>query len=453
MKIVILGCGKVGNTLIGALAGEGHDIVAIDKNPEVVEEIFNLHDVIGLCGNGIDSDTMLEAGVSEARLFVAVTDSDELNMLACYLARKLGARHTVTRIRNPEYNDDSLVFFKQNMNISVTLNPEMLVAHEIYNILKFPSAVKVETFSGRNLEIVEIIIKEESPFVGIKLSELRKKYSEKFLICYVVRGDEAYIPSGDFELKTGDKIGITASHNEILKLLKNIGTFQKNPRSVIIMGAGRSTFYLAQKLINIGVNVKIIERDAQRCVELSNALPSAVLIHGDGMQYEILKEEGIASSDAFIALTGTDEENILCCLFAKEQKVPVVVAKINRSDLAVTAEGLGIECIVSPQKTVTNVVSRYVRALKNSIGSKMETLYKLMDGKSEVSEFKVREDFAYAGVSLTTLNLKPNILVAGIVRGKKPIIPTGADVILPGDRVVVIAAGQQLDDLGDIIKH
>ena len=453
MKIIIFGCGKAGHTIISSLAGEGHDIVAVDKKTREVEEISNLYDVIGLCGNGLDSDTMIEAGVPDAELFVAVTDSDELNMLGCILARKMGAKHTVARIRNPEYNDDSLIFIKQNLDISLALNPDMFIAHEVYNILRFPSAVKVETFSGRNLEIVELILKDDSPFSGMKLSELRKKHPEKFLVCYVMRGEEVYIPDGDFELCIGDRIGLTAAHNEILKLLKNLGMPQKHPGSVIIIGAGRASYYLAKKLINIGVTVKIIEKDADRCVELSTSIPEAVVINGDGMQYDVLEEEGINSTDAFITLTGTDEENILGSLFAIERKVPTVIAKVNRPELAATAEKLGLDCIVSPQKTVSDIISRYVRALKNSMGSNMETLYKLMDGKSEVSEFKVRSDFAYTDIPLSELNLKENILVAGIVRGKRPIIPTGNDVILPEDRVIVIAAGQSIDDLTDIIIH
>ena len=453
MKIIILGCGKAGHTVIASLAGEGHDIVALDKSPAEVEDVTTTFDVMGLCGNGVDSNIMKEAGVSEAELFVAVTDSDEMNMLSCYLARKMGAKHTVARIRNPEYNDDSLVFLKHNLNISLALNPDMFVAHEISNVLRFPSAVKVETFSGRKLEIVEIIMKDESPFVGMRLSELRKKHDEKFLICYVMRDEEVYIPKGNFELKIGDRVGFTASHNEILKLLRNMGMPQKDPESVMIIGAGRSAYYLAKRLISIGVTVKIVERDYERCVELSKLIPDAVVINGDGMQYDVLREEGINSTDAFVTLTGTDEENILSSLFAHEQGVPTVITKVNRPELAATAEKLGLECIVSPQNTVSDIISRYVRALKNSVGCNMETLYKLMDGKSEVSEFKVREDFVYVNVPISRLDLKTNILVAGIVRGKKPIVPTGDDVIMPEDRVIVISAGQRINDLMDIINY
>lgn len=451
MKIIIFGCGKVGATIISSLTGEGHDIVAMDKDPSVVNEISTLYDVMGLCGTGVDSDAMREAGVEDAELFIAVTGSDELNMLACFLARKMGAKHTLARIRTPEYNDQSLGFMKQCLNLSVTLNPDLLTAQEIFNVMRFPSAVKVETFSGRNLEIVELNLKEESPFAGMKLIDLRKKHSENFLVCVVMRGDEVYIPDGNFELKVGDRIGVTAPHSEIQKLLKNVGMPQKMPKNAMILGASKIGYYLAKMLVAAGVNVKVVDQDKAACESFSNRVPSTTVIVGDGMQPEVLLEEGIEDTDAFISLTGSDEVNVLSAFFANEQKVATVIAKVNRPELAQTSTKLGLECIVSPQKSVSDVLSRYVRALHNSIGSNVETLYKLVDGKAEVLEFNVRPDFRYGDVPLREMKLKSNILIAGIVRGRKPIIPSGNDVILPGDKVIVLAAGHTLCDLSDII--
>lgn len=451
MKIIIFGCGKVGATIISSLTGEGHDIVAMDKAPSVVNEISTLYDVMGLCGTGVDSDAMSEAGVEDAELFIAVTGSDELNMLACFLARKMGAKHTLARIRTPEYNDQSLGFMKQCLNLSVTLNPDFLTAQEIFNVMRFPSAVKVETFSGRNLEIVELNLKEESPFAGMKLIDLRKKHSENFLVCVVMRGDEVYIPDGNFELKVGDRIGVTAPHSEIQKLLKNVGMPQKMPKNAMILGASKIGYYLAKMLVAAGVNVKVVDQDKAACESFSNRVPSTTVIVGDGMQPEVLLEEGIEDTDAFISLTGSDEVNVLSAFFANEQKVATVIAKVNRPELAQTSTKLGLECIVSPQKSVSDVLSRYVRALHNSIGSNVETLYKLVDGKAEVLEFNVRPDFRYGDVPLREMKLKSNILIAGIVRGRKPIIPSGNDVILPGDKVIVLAAGHTLCDLSDII--
>lgn len=451
MKIIIFGCGKIGRTIIESLVGEGHDIVAVDSDQSVIEDVTNMYDVMGLCGNGVDSDTMSEAGIDKAELFIAVTGSDELNMLACFLAKKMGANHTLARIRNPEYNDESLGIMKQHLNLSVAMNPERLVAREIFDNLRFPSSVKVESFSNRNLEIVELHIGEGSAFAGSSLWELRKDYTEKFLVCSVLRDGNVYIPDGNFRLETGDKIGLTASHSEILKLLKSIGLQTKFPRNVIIVGGGRISYYLAKMLITSGVKVKIIEIDRQRCNELAFLLPEATIIMGDGMKPEVLLEEGISTTDAFIALAGKDETNILTSFFVAGQTMSTIISKINRSDLSASAEKMGLECIVSPQQTVSNVVSRYVRAIKNSVGSNVETLYKVMDGKAEVLEFNVSDDFGYTDIPLKDLTLKKNILVAGIIRRRKPIIPTGSDVIQSGDKVIVLAAGMILNDLSDII--
>lgn len=452
MKIIIFGCGKIGTTLISSLSAEGHDIIAIDRNPKTVEEVTNIYDVIGLCGNGIDCDTMAEAGIEDAELFVAVTGSDELNMLGCFMARKMGAKHTVARIRNPEYNDENLGFMKQQLSISVTLNPELSVAHEVLNLLRFPSATKIETFSERKLEIVDFHLKEDSPIVGQTLSELRRKNQAKFLVCDVVRNDEVFIPDGNFILREGDTVGLTASHDEIIKLFRSLGTVQKHVKSVMILGASRITYYLAKRLLLDGVTVKIIDKDPERCAEFSRKLPQAIMILGDGMDQEVLLEEGLRSTDAFITLTGTDEENILSSFFAVNQEVPTVITKVNRPEFASTAERLGLDRIVSPKNTVSNVVSRYARALENSMGSNVETLYKLADGKAEVLEFNVLPDFEYIDIPLKDMKLKKNILIAGIIRRRKPIIPSGSDVIMSGDKVIVVASGRQLGDLSDIME-
>ena len=453
MKIIIFGCGKIGTTIIQSLSGEGHDIVAMDKEPSVVEEVTNLYDVMGLCSLGVDSESMNEAGIEDAELFVAVTGSDELNMLACFLAKKMGAKHTIARIRTPEYNDQSLGLMKQHLDIDLALNPDLLASHEIFNILSFPLASKVETFSGRNLEIVELVLGENFPFVGMKLVDLRKNYNGAFLVCVVVRDGKVFIPDGNFELRAGDRIGVTASHADMQKLMKNVGLPQKKPSSVMILGASRMCYYLAKKLISIGTKVKVVDADKGMCEAFSKKVPSATMIVGDGMQPEVLIEEGISDVDAFVALTGSDEVNVLSSFFAKGQNVPTVISKVNRAELAQTAEKLGLGSMVSPQKSVSNVLSRYARALHNSIGSNVETLYKMFDGKAEVLEFNVRSDFKYCGIPLREITLKSNTLVAGIIRGRKPIIPSGNDEILEGDKVIVMTAGHVLLDLSDIIAQ
>ena len=451
MKIIIVGCGKIGSAILQNLVSEGHDVIGVDSEKTVIDELTNLYDIMCVCGNGADSDVLSEIEAQNADLFVAVTGSDELNMLSCFLARKLGASYTIARIRNPEYNDKSISFMRNALELSDSINPEYATAHEIFNILKFPSAVNIESFSARNFEMIELILREESPLDGMKLMDIRKKYSAKFLLCAVQRGEEAFIPGGSFVLHSGDKVGITASRSELHKLLKELGILQKKARNVIILGASTTSFYLAKMLVSAGNSVKIIEKDRARCEEFASELPDAVIINGDGIDQELLLEEGIDSADAFVSLTGMDEENILVSCFAKSQNVPTVITKINRPELAEMAQRLGLDCIVSAQKTVGNIITGYARALENSMGSSVETLYKLMDGSVEALEFYVREDFGYTGIPLKEMKLKPNILIAGIIRGRTPIIPSGNDMIMPEDKVIVLASKTRLQNLSDII--
>lgn len=452
MKILVVGCGKIGTTIVDSLTAEGHDVTVIDSTPAVLEEITNIYDVMGVCGNGADHDVLQEADAAHADLFVAVTGSDESNMLSCFLARAMGAKHKIARIRNPEYNDNSLNFMKQHLGLSMAINPELLAAEELLNILKFPSAVKVETFSRRNFEMIELKLREDSALDGLSLSELRGKYDAKFLICVVQRGDEVYIPDGRFVLKSGDKIGLTATPSELQKLLRAMGVLQKKARSVMILGGSRTAFYLARLLSSAGNSVTLVEKDAAVAQELSELLPKAVVVHGDGTQQELLLEEDLAAKDALVALTGIDEENILMSIFAASQDVPKVIAKINRDELASLAEHLGVESIVSPRKIISDVLVRYARALQNSMGSSVETLYQLMDGKAEALEFLVKDEPSVVGIPLKDLSIKPNILIAGILRDRKTLIPGGNDMILAGDHVIVLAAGRRLQDLSDILK-
>ena len=451
MKIIIVGCGKIGSSILSDLVAEGHDVIGIDMKQSVIDELSNLYDVMCLCGNGADSDILSEVGADKADLFVAVTGSDEMNMLSCFLARKMGAAYTIARIRNPEYNDKSITFLRKNLELSDTINPEYATAQEIYNILKFPSAVNIETFSARNFEMIELIMREDSPLDGMRLMDIRKKYSAKFLVCAVQRDDEAFIPGGSFVLHGGDKIGITANRAELQKLFKELGILQKKARNVIILGGSTISFYLAKMLISAGNSVKIIEKSKERCEFLSSELHEAVIINGDGAQQELLMEEGLDSADAFVSLTDMDEENIIISCFAQSGKVPTVITKISRPELVSMAQKLGLDCIVSPRKTVGNIITGYARALQNSVGSAVETLYKLMDGSVEALEFSVQPDFEFLNIPLKEMKLKENILIAGIIRGRVSIIPSGDDVIQPNDRVVVLASKTRLRDLSDII--
>lgn len=451
MKIIVVGGGKIGITILANLVAEGHDVLLIDNNPDKINEITNIYDVIGLCGNGADSEVLIEADVDKAELLIATTDSDELNMLSCFLAKRMGAKDTVCRIRNPEYNDNSLNFMRKELDISMAINPELLAASELFNILKLPSAAKIETFSIRNFELIELKLKPGTLLDGMKLMDLRSKFKAKFLVCAVQRGEEAYIPDGNFVLKSGDKIGLTAAPTEIAKLLKEMGVLQKQAKNIMILGGSRTAYYLARMLTLAGNSVTIIERDKKLCDELCESIPKAVVINGDGAKQELLLEEGLQSVDAFVSLTGMDEENLLLASFAQSQNVPKVIAKVNREELIPLAEHWGLECIVSPKELISDKLVQYARALENSVGSSVETLYKLMDGKVEVLEFKVKSDFPKLKIAFKDLKTKPNTLVAGIARDRKIIIPSGEDMLLADDKVVVLAANQRINKLSDIL--
>lgn len=452
MKIIVIGCGKIGTTLVASLVSEGHDVTVLDREPDVITEITNIYDVMGVCGNGADSDILSEAGVGNADIVAAVTNSDELNMLACFLAKKMGAGNTVARIRNPEYNDRSLGIMKQHLDLSMSINPERLAAKELFNILRLPSAVKIDSFSAGNLEIIELWLKENSPFADQKLMDLRNKYSAKFLVCAVQRGEQAYIPDGNFVLKSGDKIGITAAPAEIFKLFKEMGVQQNRARNIMILGGSRTAYYLAKMLTLAGNTATIIEKDRTVCEELCESLPKAIIINGDGAEQETLLAAGLKNLDAFVGLTGMDEENILLCSYASSLKVPKVIAKINREELMPLAEHWGLDSFVSPKKLIADVIVQYARALHNSEGSSVETLYKLMDDKVEALEFRVKSGLSVLGKPLRELKLKPNVLIAGIIRDRKTIIPSGEDMLLSGDRVIVLSASSRLDELSDILR-
>lgn len=453
MKIVVAGCGKVGDIIIDKLTAEGHDVTAIDTDSSVLQTITNMYDVICVRGNSADYETLCEAEVKSADMFVAVTGSDELNMLSCFLAKKLGVNNTIARIRNPEYNgsNQASAFIRQQLDLSLVINPEFLAAQELFNILKLPSAVNIETFAKRKFELIELIIKPNTMLDGIALTELRKITSENFLVCVVMRGNEVYIPDGSFVLKAGDRIGLTAETVQIQKLLKKLSIVQKHVRNVMIIGASRMSYYLSKLLLTSGNTVKVIDIDKKKCEEMCNLLPNATVIHGDGAEQELLMEEALQTMDAFVALTGMDEENILLSFFASSKDVPKVITKVNRSELALMAEKLGLDSIISPKKITADIIVRYARALQNSKGSKMETLYKIMDDKAEALEFIVEDSFNYVNIPLKDIKLKKNVIISGIIRGRKTIIPSGNDVIEPNDRVIVISAGQPIEDLSKII--
>lgn len=453
MKVIVVGCGKIGKAILESMQDERHDIVAIDNDPQVIEQITNTYDVMAVCGAATSTEMLAQANVSKADLFIAVTESDEVNMLSCFLAKRMGANYTVARIRETEYNDEGLQFLIKELDLSMPLNPELLTAEALYDILKMPSAVNVDNFAGKKVQLLEIVVHDDSPIVNKTLQDLRKKSSVPFVACVVQRGDEVYIPTGAFELQADDKVAFMVKRSDSHKFVRSAGLAQKQGRDVIIMGGGTVACYLAKLLASSGISAKIIEKDPEKCKKIGQILPSAAsVICGDGTNQDLLLEEGIKFTDAFVALTGNDEENILMSFYCTSEDVPKVITKVSHQSMVSLAEKLGLYTTVCPQKFVADALTRYARALKNSLESKVESMYNLMDGKAEALEFAVLSDSELIGVPLKNLKLKNGFIIAGIIRGKETIIPTGDDCINVGDRVIVVALGSHLYDLSDIVR-
>ena len=453
MKIVIVGVGKVGMALTAQLAPD-HNVTVIDQNTQLVENIVNVHDVMGVCGNGASYDVQMEAEVSKADLLIATTSGDELNILACMVAKKLGVKHTIARIRNPEY-EKQLRFMREDLGLSMVINPEKEAAREISRVLRFPTAMKLESFSKGRLELVEYRLAENSPLHGMPLLDLYKNIHVRVLICAVSRKDETFIPSGDFILESGDKIYLTAAPEQLAQFFQHLGVFRKRASTVMVVGASKICYYLTSTLLRMGMSVKVIEQNEQRCLQLSERLPKALVIHGDGTDSELLMEEGIEETDAFVAITGIDEANILMSMSAARQSGDncKVIAKINRRSLVdlVSAESM-IDSIVSAANVTTEMIVQYVRAMESASGGKIKALHQLMGGAAEALEFEVPEDAHFVGVPLKNLKLKSGLLLAGIVRRNGQIvIPSGNDALEAHDDIIIVTT-RTMQDIYDMLQ-
>lgn len=452
MKILIAGAGKVGSSVADMLSDEGHDITVIDRAAETISRLSNELDVICVEGSATNPETLKEAGAADADLLMAATEQDEVNMVCGIAARKLGTKHVIARIRDPEYIDQT-EFLRDVLGLSVIINPEYECAREISRMLRFPSAVRVDSFSKGSLEIIEHRISDDSRLNGMQLKNLSREFGAKVLVGIVERDSDALIPNGDFVLRAGDKLSLTGSLKELRKFFISLGQYRRPVKKVMIMGGGRISVYLTDLLEESGMDVTVIDRDRERCDQLCDLIPNANIICGDATRSDVLLEEGIRSTDAFVALTGDDEDNIITSMYAKGCAVPKIVTKVNREHFVGIMESFGLDSIVSPKELVAQQITRYVRAMSNSMGSSMETLYRLADGKAEALEFKVREGSACVGIPLKDLKLKPNILICAIIRGSKSIIPDGNTLICPGDHAVIVTAAGRLKDLDAIVEE
>lgn len=452
LNIIIVGCGKVGITLVEQLSREGHDITIIDKNPQIIQSLSDLYDIMGLVGNGASYSVQMEAGIENADLIIAVTDSDELNLLCCTVARRVGKCAAIARVRTPDYSEE-VGYLREKLGLAMIINPELEAARETARILFLPTALEINTFAHGQAELIKFKIPEKNTLDGFTISELVKQLSVNFLICAIERNGEVFIPSGDFVLHTGDYVSFVASRKNARDFLKKIGFKTHQVKDTMIIGGGKVAYYLAKQLINIGISVKIIEKNKERCEELSILLPQAIIINGDGTDEELLNEEGLAYAESFVPLTGIDEENIMLTLHAKQVSKAKVITKINRITFKDVINNLDLGSVVYPRYITSEAIIAYVRAKKNSMNSNnIETLYHMFDSHAEAIEFRVEEQSDVTDVPLMNLSLKKNLLICFINRNGKIFIPSGQDCIKAGDTVMIVTTHNGFNNIRDILK-
>ena len=451
LKIIIVGCGKVGANLVDQLSKEGHDITVIDKKAEKIQDITNIYDVMGLVGKGASYSTQMEAGIEETDLIIAVTDSDELNLLCCTVAKRVGKCAAIARVRTPDYSEET-GYLREQLGLALIINPELEAAREVARILYLPTALEVNSFAHGQAELVKFKVPEGNLLNGLSLAYLGKNITNDILICAVERNGEVYMPNGDFVLQSGDVVSFVSERHIARDFLKQIGLATRQVKDTMIIGASKAAYYLAKELLNMGISVKIIEKEKENCESLSVKLPKAIIINGDGTDPDILKEEGIETVQSFIPLTGIDEENIMLTLYAKQVSKAKVVTKINRVNYKQVINNLDLGSLVYPKYITSEAIIAYVRAKKNSMGSNIETLYHMFDSRVEAIEFIVEENSKVSGVPIKDLKLKKDVLISFINHNGHIIIPTGNDEIEDGDTVMIVTKNTGFTGIDDIVR-
>jgi len=451
-RIIVVGAGKVGKTITRRLTDEGHNLVVIDRSESKLEELSNQCDCMLLTGSGASHQTLEEAGITESDLMIAVTDSDELNLLCCTIAKQFNPDiSTIARVRNPDYGNE-IPYLMNRLAIDRIINPEFEAAVDAARLLFLPAAISINSFAHGTAEIVKIEIPEGSILDEKSIAYLGKNITNDLVIVGVERDGELTIPNGDFVLKSGDVISFVSSRKVCIQFLQKIGFNSRSVHNTMIIGGGKSAYYLADQLLKSGIYVKIIEKSYARCEELSVLLPKAMIIHGDGTESGVLEEAGIATTDALVALTGIDEENIMLTLHAKQVSKAKVVTKINRITFTKVINNLNLGSVIYPKYITAENIITYVRAKQASIGSNVETMYQLQDGQAEAIEFKVKDTPSINGIPLKDLKLKPGVIVSFIIHDGQLIIPTGTDCISEGDNVMIVTSHKGFTDLTDILR-
>lgn len=455
LKIIIVGCGKVGQTLVSQLMKEGHDITLIDKDPQIIQEMTNLYDVMGIVGNGASYSVQMEADIADTDLIIAVTGSDELNLLCCTVAKRVGNCSAIARVRTPDYSKE-VRYLREKLGLAMIINPELEAAREAVRILCLPTALEVSTFAHGHAEMIKIKVPDGNRLDGMTIMDLGKtigkSLADKVLICAVERDKDIYIPSGNFRILKGDLISFVASRTTAKEFLQKIGFKTQSVNNTMIIGGGISAYYLASLLVNMGIAVKIIDSDPERCKELSILLPRAVIINGDGTNEELLKEEGIEYAESFVPLTGIDEENILLTLYAKKVSQAKAITKINRINFKNVVNSLDLGSVIYPKFITSEAIIAYVRAKKDSMNSNIETLYHMFDSRVEAIEFRVESESSLTNIPLMDLNLKKDLLISFINRNGTIIIPSGQDCIKVGDTVMIVTTHTGFNSIQDILS-
>lgn len=453
MNITLVGCGKIGQKIVEKLSNENeHNITVIDLRQSIVNEIVNNYDAMGVVGDCISAEILEEAGIRDTDILIATTGSDEMNFTTCLLAKKMGNCQTIARIRKPEYRK-TINLFKDDLGLALVINSDVAAAQEIARVLKFPSAIRIDTFAKGRIEILKFKIPQDSMLCGLKLSDLGSKLSCDVLVCGVERNTKVHIPDGNFTLQQGDLVSIVSTYQNCSAFFRKVGIKSGRIKDTIIIGGGVTGYYLADTLIQSGISVKIIEQKKERCEELSFLLPKATIINGDGTDNALLLEEGIENADSVVALTNIDEENILLSLFARSKTQGKLITKINRIAYDEVIKKLDLDTIIYPKTLTAENVLRFVRAKNNSIGSSnIETMHFILDGKAEALEFKIKNNSPIVGKSLLSLSIKKNVIVACINRNGKIIIPKGQDTIEIGDTVIIVTTIGGLKDINDILE-
>ncbi len=451
MKILIVGCGKVGETLAYELGEEGNSITVIDLSAEKVKTITEKIDVLGVIGNGATHTVLSEAGVDTADLLIAVTESDELNLLCCMIAKKNSACKVIARVRNPEYLTEA-DYLKDELGLAMVINPEYQTAEEIARVLRFPVATKIETFAGGRVELLKWRLKDESKLVGMSIRDMITTFKCNILVCTVERGDEVHIARGDFVFDGGDMVSIIASPKSASDFFKKLGYKKHSVKNAVIAGAGDSTNYLCSLLKKSGISLKVIDKSMPLCKEISEQHGHVTVICGEESDQELLIEEGVDKTDAFIVLTENDEENILLSVFANKSGCTKTITKINRQEYEDIIRHLDLDTTVYPKNITSDMILRYVRSLQSTEGSNVQNMYGFIRDKAEATEFTVKEASPVIGIPIFELDLKPDVLIAAILRENSVIIPRGQDEIFAGDSVVIVSKELGLHDISEILK-